>query len=812
MSDLMRDVRQAARRLARTPMFTAATLITLALGIGANTAIFSIVHGALLKPLPFPEPDRLVGLWQTAPAVNIADLSASLADYVTYREESQTLADVALWKTTALTVTGLAEPERVDGIRGTFRLLPMLGVQPILGRPAAERDDQAGSPEVVMLGHGYWQRRFGGDPGVVGRRITVDGTAREIIGVLPEGFWFMDAPHDLLLPVRFERSKLHLAGYNFPAIGRLRPGVGIEAANADVARMIGIELGKFPPPPGMSAKMMEDARLGPNVRPLIDDLVGDAGKSLWVVMATIGIVLLIACANIANLLLVRTEGRTQELAVRAALGAGRGRLAREMLAESLLLGLMGGAAAVGLAVAALKLVLSTTPARLPRLELIAVDATSMAFTLVLSVAAGLAIGAIPVLKRRRVHLAEALRAGSRNASAGRDRNVTRHTLTIVQVALAVVLLIASGLMIRTFQSMRRVQPGFSNPGALQTMRIAIPGDIAADDARVLALQQNLVDTLASLPGVSSVSLMDGLPMTGFSSQDPIFASDRSYAANTIPPLRYFIRTAPGTFQALVTPLAAGREYEWADLQQKRQVVLISENFAREYWGTAAAAIGKRIRENPNDPWSEVIGVVGDIRHDGVDRPSPSTVYWPLLSSRSATFMIRGPRAGTEGYAADIRRAVSAVSGGLPVTQMQTLQQVYDKSMSRTSFTLTLLGLSGGMALLLAAIGIYAVIAYTLSQRTREIGIRLALGARQESLQLRFVGNGLLWSAIGAAAGLAAAVPLSHLMSALLFQVEPIDPPTYAAVALGSLAAAAVASYLPARRLTRIQPVEALRAE
>jgi putative ABC transport system permease protein len=812
MSDLTRDVRHAARRLARTPMFTVATLLTLALGIGANTAIFSIVNSALLKPLPFPEPDRLVGLRQTAPGVNIADLSASIADYVTYREESLTLADVALWRSSALTVTGLAEPERVDGMYATFRLLPLLGVQPILGRAMLERDDEAGSPEVVMLGHGYWQRRFGGDPGVVGRRIMVDGTAREIIGVLPEGLWFMDVSHDLVLPIRFERSKVHLAGYNFPAIGRLRPGVSIEAAAADVARMIKIEMGKFPPPPGMSAKMMEDARLGPNVRPLIDDLVGDIGKSLWVIMATIGIVLLIACANIANLLLVRAEGRTQELAVRAALGAGRGRLAREMLVESLLLGLMGGAGALGLAFVALKLILSITPARLPRLELIAVDATSMAFTLALSVAAGLAIGAIPVLKRRRVGLGEVLRAGGRNASSGRDRNVTRNALTIVQVALAVVLLIGSGLMIRTYQSMRRVQPGFTNPGTLQTMRIAIPRDVAADDARLLALQQNLVEGLASLPGVSSVSLMDGLPMTGFSSQDPIFASDHTYAANTIPPLRYFIRAAPGTFQALGTPLVAGREYEWADLHQKRPVALISENFAREYWGTAAAAIGKRIRENQNDPWSEVIGVVGDIRHDGADRPAPSTVYWPLRFTRSATFMIRGPRAGTEGYAADIRRAVSAVSGGLPITQMQTLQEVYDKSMSRTAFTLTLLAVSGGMALLLAFIGIYAVIAYTLSLRTREIGIRLALGARQESLQLKFVGNGLLWSAVGAAAGLVAAAPLSHLMSALLFEVEPVDPPTYAAVVLGSLTAAAVASYLPARRLTRIHPVEALRAE
>ena len=812
MFDLMRDVRYAARRLLRAPAFTLATLVTLALGIGANTAIFSVVNSVLLKPLPFPEADRLVGLWQTAPGVDIKDLNASIADYVTYREESRTLADVAIWNGTSVNVTGVAEPERVDGLNATFRLLPMLGVKPIFGRSFVEADNDRGSPEVVMLGYGYWQRRFGGNPAAVGRRIMVDGTAREIIGVLPQGFWFMDMTSDLVVPLRFERAKVRLAGYNFQAIGRLRPGVTLAQVDADVARMIGVALARFPPPEGMSIKMMEDARLGPNVRPLLDDLVGDIGKSLWVVMATIGMVLLIACANVANLLLVRTEGRAQELAVRAAIGAGRGRLAREMLVESLLLGLLGGAAGIAFAIAALKLVLTMNPARLPRLELIAVDTTSLVFTLVVSVAAGLAFGAIPVLKHARVRLAEALRGGGRNASASRDRNITRNTLTIVQVALALVLLIGSGLMIRTFQSMRRVQPGFTEPGALQTLRIAIPGDVAADDARVLLMQQNLVDALAALPGVTSASLINGLPMTGFSSQDPVAASDHTYRENQIPPLRRFIRTVPKTFQVLGTPLTAGREYDWTDIHQKRDVVLISDNFAREYWGSASAAIGKRIRSNPNDNWSEVIGVVADMRHDGVDRPAPSTVYWPQRGNRSVTFMLRGPRAGTESYATEIRRAVNSVSASLPVTQMQTMQTVYDKSMARTAFTLTLLAISGGMALLLAGIGIYAVISYTVAQRTREIGIRMALGARQDRLKLMFVRNGLLWGGIGAAAGLVAAAMLSQLMSALLFEINPIDPLTYGVVVVALLGAAAVASYVPARRVTRINPVEALRAE
>ncbi len=812
MFDLIRDVRHAARRLLRAPAFTLATLVTLALGIGANTAIFSVVDSVLLKPLPFPEPDRLVGLWQTAPGVDIKDLNASIADYVTYREQSRTLADVAIWNGTALNVTGVAEPERVEGVVATFRLLPMLGVRPIFGRSFVERDDADGSPEVVMLGYGYWQRRFGGDPGAVGRRIMVDGTAREIIGVLPKDFWFMDMAHDLVVPLQFDRAKVHLAGYNFRAVGRLRPGVTLAQVDADVKRMIGIALTRLPPPEGMSIKMMEDARLGPNVRPLLEDLVGDIGKSLWVVMATIGMVLLIACANVANLLLVRTEGRSQELAVRAAIGAGRGRLAREMLIESLLLGLLGGAAGIGFAIGALKLVLAMNPAKLPRLELIAVDATSVMFTLVVSVAAGLAFGAIPVLKHARVRLNEALRAGGRNASSSRDRNITRNTLTIVQVALALVLLIGSGLMIRTFQSMRRVQPGFTQPAALQTLRIAIPEDVAKDDARVLLTQQGLVDALAALPGVTSVSVISALPMTGMSSQDPVAASDHTYRENQIPPLRRFIRTMPKAFQVLGTPLTAGRDYDWTDIHQKRDVVVISDNFAREYWGSPAAAIGKRIRSNPTGPWSEIIGVVADIRHDGVDQPAPSTVYWPQRGNRSMAFVLRGPRAGTEGYAAEIRRAVASVSTSLPITQLQTMQQVYDKSMARTAFTLTLLAISGGMALLLAAIGIYAVISYTVAQRTREIGIRMALGARQDRLKLMFVRNGLLWGGIGAAAGLVAAALLSQLMSAILFEINPIDPLTYGVVVVALLAAAGVASYVPARRVTRIDPVEALRAE
>lgn len=337
MRDLLRDLRHVFRRFGRTPGFTLATVVTLALWIGANTAIFSVIHSVLLKPLPFPEPDRLIGVWKMAPGVNNKDLPASIADYLTYQDHSQTFAGVALWSGRSMVVTEFSDPERVEGISVTHRFLPTLGVQPALGRDFLEKDNDTGSPSVILLGYGYWQRRFGGDPKVIGRTIMADGEKREIIGVLPQSFWFMDRAHNLVMPVWYNRANVRLAGYNLQAIARLRPGATIQQANADVARMIGIELNKYPPPKGMNKKMVEDARLGPNARPLTDDLLGDTGKRLWVVMATVGMVLLIACANVANLLLVRIEGRAQELAVRAALGAGRARIAREVLLESLVM-------------------------------------------------------------------------------------------------------------------------------------------------------------------------------------------------------------------------------------------------------------------------------------------------------------------------------------------------------------------------------------------------------------------------------------------------------------------------------------------
>ncbi len=488
-------------------MFTFITLATLAIGIGANTAIFSVIEGVLLKPLPYPHPEELIGVWHTAPGVNIPLLNASPSMYFTYREQSHTFQDVALWNSGNVTVTGLAEPEQVPFLHVTDGLLPILQVQMALGRSFSRAEDTPAGPETAILTYGYWQRRFGGDPAAIGKNIVVDGTARQIIGVLPQDFRFLNLKPSLVLPYRFNRSEVNLGNFSFQAIARLKPGVTLEQANADAARMIPIWFRSFPAPEGFSLQMFEKARIAPRMQPLKQDLVGDIGNVLWVLMGTIGMVLLIACANVANLLLVRAEGRQQELSVRAALGAGWGQIARELLFESITLGLLGGVLGLGLAYAALRLLVSMGPANLPRLEEISIDPMVLLFTLAVSLAAGVMFGLIPVFKYATPHLSGGLRSGGRNSSQSRERHRARSVLVVVQVSLALVLLIGSGLMIRTFQALKHVQPGFTDPEQIQTLRISIPSAQVPEPTRVVRMQQDMIEKIAAIPGVQSVGFM-----------------------------------------------------------------------------------------------------------------------------------------------------------------------------------------------------------------------------------------------------------------------------------------------------------------
>jgi predicted permease len=668
-----------------------------------------------------------------------------------------------------------------------------------------------------MLSYGYWQRRFGGDRSVVGRTIVVDSQARTIVGVMPRGFRVVDHDFDILAPFAFDRGKQTLAGFGLQGIGRLKPGVTIPEADADIARLIPVWMDSFSNGPGSDSHWYARWRITPDFHSLKQEVVGNVDSVLWVVMGTIGIVLMIACVNVANLLLVRAEARQLELSIRAALGAGRGRIARELLFESVLLSLLGGAMGIAVAETALRLLVSVGPANLPRLNEISLDAGSLLFTFALSLLSGLFFGAIPAWKYSMNRATLSLGA-TRTVSAGRERHRSRNILVVAQVAMALVLLVCAMLMIRTFQQLRRVDPGFTDAPSLQTLRIAIPESSIADQRMVTRVENNIADKIAAVPGVTSVGFAAIAPLEdGAHGWSLVYAEGKTYAGDA--PIRYYNDVSPGYFQALGTRLIAGRDFTWSETYDLRRNVVVSENMAREEWGSAGAAIGKRIQQGPGLPLYQVIGVAQDVRYNGVDQKAPAIVYWPILTTgawtfppRAVTFAVRSSRAGTQAFLKQVEEAVWSVNGDLPVAAPRTMQETYSRSLARTSFTLVMLGIAAAMALALGIIGIYGVISYAVSQRTREIGIRMALGAQKGELRMMFMRSALGLTGIGIVIGLGAALAVSHLMRALLVGVGPFDPVSFAAVPLILAAAAALASFLPASRAGSVNPVDALKAE
>jgi predicted permease len=820
------QLKQVFRRLAHAPAFTVITLLTLAIGVGANTVIFTVVENVLLKALPYPDPGRLIGVWYRAPGINFqGDLNIAPSHYFINREQNRTLEDIGVYDGDAFNITGSGDPEHVQGLDVTDGTLPLLGVKPILGRLFTRQDDSASAPKTVMLSYGYWQKKFGGATSVIGQTITMDGNARQIIGVLPRGFQFLDYDKvDLVIPMAWDRSKAHLGNYSFEALARLKPGVTMEQARADLDRLIPIAFHSFPPPDGFSESLFESARLSASVHPLKKDVIGDIGNVLWVVMGALVLVLLVACANVANLLLVRVEGRRQELAIRSALGASWGRTAGELVAESLVLGFIGSLIGLGLAYAALRALIWAEPQGLPRLHQIHLDLYALLFTGGLALLTSFFIAVLPIAKYAGLRATTGLREGGRALSQGRDRLRARKTLVVVQVAMALVLLLCSGLMIRTFLALTHVDPGFNPHQSLETFRFYIP-DTQIPDAqadRIVRQFQEILNRIAALPGVSGVSISSTVPLSGSSSNDVIYAQDHEISQGKLPPIRRFNFVGPGYFATLGTRILAGREISWDDTYNKLPVAMISENMAREWWGSAQGALGKKIRVASTDDWREIVGVAEDVHYDGVDKPAPSTVYWPLLRAnyegqkvdvyRGVSFAVRSPRAGSQGFLHELEQTVWQVNPNNPLANPTTMDQMYRKSMARTSFTLVLLSAAGAMALLLGIIGIYGVISYTVSQRSREIGIRMALGAQRTELTRLFVRQGITLTLIGAGAGLCVAFAVMRLLSSILFHVSPFDPLTYAVLTALLLVTAAVACYVPSRRAAAVNPVDTLRAE
>jgi predicted permease len=829
LESVLSDARFALRRLGKSPGFAATILLTLAIGMGANTAVFSVVNSVLLKPLPYPHSEELAALWMNAPGAGglsnfNSGLQLSPSMYLTFAQHNHSFQSIGVWQMRNANVTGVARPDEVKAAFLSDGVLETLQVPATLGGWFTAADQEPRGAKSVMLSYGYWQRRMGGDRGVIGRALQVDGQTRTIVGVMPRGFRVVDQEFDLLIPLAFDPMNQRLGGFGYVGIARLKAGVSLAQADADASRLISVWMDSWTNGPRTNPHYYEVWRITPNFRPLKQQVIGNVGNVLWVVMATVGLVMSIACVNVANLLMVRAETRQHELSIRAALGAGRARIVRELLIESVLLGLMGGAASIAVAFGGLRLLVAMGPTDLPRLSEVFFDADSLAFTFALAVCSGLLFGSIPAIKYARMKASAMMAGATRTASTDRSRQRSRSAMVVAQVAMALVLMVSAVLMIRTFAALRHVEPGFADASHVETMSIFIPEQITTDAHRVAEMQRDIADKLAAIPGVTSVGFAAALPMDGNDPNwDTIAVEGKAYPGGD-GPLQLYNYVSPGYFHTLGTRQVAGRDFTWDDLEQVLPRTIVSEAFARENWGSAQAAIGKRIKRYQSSPWQEVIGVVEDIHVHGVEEKAPEIVYWPAMfydrfatppsmnGLRFVSYALHSSRAGTEGLLGEMQQAVWSTNPDLPLASVGTMQQLYAQSMARTSFTLVMLAIAGSMALALSILGIYGVISYSVTQRRREIGIRLALGAQKELLRWMFVRSALVLTGVGIVIGIGAAAALMRLMKTLLFGVTALDPVSFFAVALALAAAAALASYLPARRAAAVNPVEALRAE
>jgi predicted permease len=805
-----RDIRHAGRLLRRAPGFTAAATLTLALGIGATTAIASVVYGVLLKPLPFADPDRLVALYHVTPASRTDAQSA--ATYFTYRDHGRVFDGIGLWTSGDVSVVRNASPEQVHVLRVTEGTLSLLGVRPERGRLFQPGDDVPNGPARVVLAYPYWRQAFGASPDVVGQPLVIDGTPHEVIGVLPRSFRLLENDSQVVLPLQLDRAAARTGPLpGLKGIARLKAGVTLADADADIARMIPLIVREFPLAPGLTEKMWASVGLAPNVRPLAEAAIGEMRRPLWTLLGAVGVVLLMAWANVANLLLVRAEGRRREFAVRCALGASRRRMAAALLSESLILGLAGGAVGVLLAGLGVGLLRRLAPVALPRVDDIGIDAVVLLFTLVVSVVTSLLFGLLPVLRMGALN-AGALTETGRSTTDPPGRHRVHNILVVVQIALALVLLVVSGLMVRTFVALRQVDPGFVRPAEAQVFDIVLPPALIREPRQVAATYEQMAARLQHVPGVQAVGL-GVIRLDGIAGKAPLYVDGR--AAPVLPPIRSVWTIGGGYFDALGNALVAGRAITWSDILESRPVAVISQNLAREFWPTPANAVGQRIGLFPGGPWQEVVGVAGDVRADGLNRPAPQLAYFPMASaqgvSRNVTFIVRSSRVGTPGFLRELQQAVWSVNPNVPLAAARTLQEIAAVSTAQTSFALIMLAIAAAVALLLALVGVYGVVSYVAAERTHEIGIRMALGAQSGDVRTMLLRRGVALTLAGLALGLAAAMLVTPVITTLLYGIGPLDPLTYAGVALALGAAVLLATYLPVRRAARQAPIGALRA-
>jgi predicted permease len=796
-------------------------LLTLSIGIGATTTIFSVVKWVLLDPLPFEDADRLVGIWNTAPGMGEDQLPQALALNAVYADEARVLADVGAWTTSLTSVMGTEGPEELVDVLVTEGVFRALGVQPVLGRSFTFEDTQGGSPLTIILSHQYWVERYARDPGVLGRTLEVGGAAREIVGVLPEGFRFLDRDPPFYRPLRYNKGTLGLQNFVFNSVGRLAPGVSIEGALPELQRLVFLAAERYPG--DVTREVLEEAGARPVLHPLREDLVGTIGNILWVVLGGVGIILLVAAANVANLLLVRAESREKAMAVQIALGSPRSRLLGQFLTESVVLALLGGALGVGLAQVGLDLLKAMGPGNIPRLREVGLDAGVLGFSLGISLLTGMALGLLPLARLWRSSLVGGLKDGRRGFGGGKARNRARNTLVVCQLSLALVLLVGSGLMIRSFINLSRVNPGFSKPGEILTFRISIGSAEVPEEEDVPRAHEQMARRLAEIQGVTSVGLSSSVSMDGRGGYDPVFFEDFPLAEGQAPQIRRFKWVGGNYAETMGNPVVAGHSITWNEIHDRARVVMITESLAREVWGDPSRAVGRRLATGFDaGDWREIVGVVGDVRDDGMEKEAVDIVYWPMalegfwgnptFVSRTMGYVIRSPRVGTPDFLAEVRDAVWSSFPNRPLAALTTIEALQRDSMARASFTLVMLGIAAAVALLLGSIGIYGVISYAVGQRTQELGLRIAMGAESGRVVSMVLRQGMVLALLGVVMGIGTAFGMTRLMSALLHGVSPVDPLTYSLVALTLVGVAVLASYFPARRAARVDPMVALRAE
>jgi len=823
---LRQSVTYACRSLLRAPLFSAAVVVTLTIGIGAAAAIFAVVNAVLLRPLPYANAERLVGAWHDMPALSLTHAQQTSATYRTYRTFAHTIEGIAGYQDGSLSISdpdGRAEPARMAVTWATANLTSVLGVHPLMGRWFTEAEDAPKAPGAVVISERLWRSRYGSASNVVGKKLVVGDELMEIVGVMPESFRFPAAKNELWIPIRFDPHDPYPGGFNYDAVARLKPGVTIEAAQRDFASVLPRILELSPMlAPGVTTKMLLDqAKPIPKLVPMRDDVVGSSARTLWIVAAMALLVLLVTCANVANLLIVRADARHRELSVRAALGASRARVLSHFFMEA---GILAGASALlGLATASLatRLLVRAGPIEIPRLAEVSVDGWVVAFTVLVSIVVALACSAVPAARFLRGDPLSGLREGGRGGTAGGRRQRTRSTLVVLQVAFALVVLAASGLLLRSFQRLHAVRPGFTVDG-VATLWVAAPTQRYAKDVDVIRFYARLTEEIGRLQGVRSVGITSRLPLfdRGMNSNPFYVQGDETYRTK-IPPLELFTSVDSGYFHTMGIPLIAGRNFDALE-RQRGDEAIISLETARVFFhdSTGRAALNRRFQALPHGVWHTIVGVVGNIRDTTLSGPVGRVVYFPETSSQEAMdnqfSRVMAIVARTNGDVATTTRAMQRVirdiDPTLPTFDVRSMRATLEGSMALLSFTMIILGVAAAVTLVLGMIGLYGVIAYVVALRSRELGVRIALGAQPRAVAAMVTRQGLTLCGIGIAVGLVLVAVGARSLRTLLFEVGPTDPLTLGAT-IGLLAFfAALASWIPARRAARVNPAEVLRAE